>query len=592
MTRRIQLSDTTLADTTHALRGAPLTQEEILSLAGPLDEAGFHAVEVWGGSTFDLCLRLLHENPWERLRAMAGKMKRTPLRIIVRGQNLLGYRPQPLDVIQAFAEETAACGVRMARIHDPLNDPDNLGPVIDAFNRVGIETQGSIIYTQSPVHTMATFRDYARRLAAMGCARLCVSDIAGILTPHLARDLVREIAAFAPVSVHIRSVSGMGALASVAALEAGAEGVDCALGPFSVATAQSSPEAVLEALVGGELETGIDRRALKACTRNAERIAVRHAGSAEDTALLQNIISVHKIPFGMLSGLVAELRGINAMDRLPEILAEATRVREDFGWPPLISPVSQMVAELAIQNVVSGRRYGVVSREARDYLRGVYGAPPGAVNDALGGDLVRVTGRSALLLPPRMEPIETELVNLGVFRAREDVLTFALFGAAALPFLRDRGRTKSRLASNAPDRRLEFLTAFMERRRLRRLEVAEKDFQVRLVKRGPAPPAPAIQPFAPTAESPSAPPPAAIPSGPVVRSPLGGTFYRSSGPGQPVFAAEGAEVTAETVIGLVEAMKLFHEVKAGVVGTIERFEAADGGTVEEGSAICRLRGPA
>jgi pyruvate carboxylase subunit B len=252
-----------------------------------------------------------------------------------------------------------------------------------------------------------------------------------------------------------------------------------------------------------------------------------------------------------------------------------------------------MVAELAIQNVVGGRRYGTVSREARDYLRGVYGAPPGPVNDALIGDLVRVTGRSALLLPPQMEKLEAELKNLGFFRAREDVLTFALFGAAALPFLRDRGQ--SRLTRRAPvvvDRRLEFLTAFMERRRLRRIEIAERDFHVRLVKRGPVLASQALSPVMVEEALLEEAAPVELSSGPVVRSPLGGVFYRASGPGQPPFAAEGAEVTAETVIGLVEAMKLFHEVKAGVAGTIERFEIANGGAVEQDGVLCRLRATA
>lgn len=590
--RSIEIHDTTLSDSTHALRKAPLPAKEVVPLAEAMDAVGFHSAEVWGGATFDACLRYLHEDPWDRLRILSQKMARTPLRIIVRGQNLLGYRPMPLDVTRAFAREAARNGIRVARVFDSLNDIPNLEFVISAFIEAGVEPQGAIIYTQSPVHSVERFAMDAKHLVDLGCRSVCINDIAGILTPSVARQLVHAIQGFAPVAIHSRSITGMGAVSYIAAIEAGAVGIDCTIAPFSIAAAQPTSEAMLEAIADMNVETSIDRKALKAYSKLAEQIAVRHSIGLDEQQLFQSMISVHKIPIGMLTGLIAELRAINALARLSDTLAEVTRVREDFGWPPLITPISQMVSAQAIQNVIFGKRYSVMAREVLDYLRGMYGTPPGEVNPELLKGITPMTGRSSALLPERLEGCEAELKKEGLFQKSEDIITYALFGPLAISFFRHRKEPQAprKVVSNV-DSRLELLTAFMERRGVRKLELSGKEFHVRLVKRSA--PAPVARPAA-SGDTPSVEieelveEAAEVPAGLICAAPLSGTFYRAPSPGQPAFVEVGSEVSEETVIGLVEAMKLFHEVKAEKKGVIRSFAVEAGGMVEQGGAIAIL----
>lgn len=592
--RRIAINDTTLSDSTHGLRKSVLCGEDILSLAESIDAVGFDAAEAWGGATFDNCLRHLNENPWERLRILAARMPRTPLRIIVRGQNLLGYRPMPIDVIKAFAAEIARNGIKVVRVFDSLNDLGNLEVVIPVFLDAGVAVEGTIVYTQSPVHTIEIFTGMAQSLASLGCETLCLNDVAGILTPSVARRIVKALASIRPVSVHCRSITGMGAMAYLAAIESGATGIDCAISPFAMAASQPTIESMLEALEETDFETRIDRKSLKAYMKKAEAIAMRHTAEQSDPNLIQSLFSVHKIPFGMLSGIVAELHRINAVHRVEETLSEVTRVREDLGWPPLITPLSQMVQAVAIQNVLRGKRYAMIPQELRDYLKGLYGRPPGELNPDLASQVTPVSGRAALLLPPRMEALEAELKSANFYEKPEDVVTYALYGPLALSYFHARRDPAAppRKTSSARDNTLEILTAFMERRRVRRLEIDGKDFRVKLVRRGPPAPRSAAPEDYSSGSSETEETDGGAgtvePSGPAIVAPLGGTFYRSPGPGQPPFVDEGSKVSEETVIGLVEAMKLFHEIKAEKAGVIRKFAVENGGTIERGAAVAYL----
>lgn len=589
--RTIGIHDTTLSDSTHALRNAPLSSKDILPLAEAMDDVGFQSAEVWGGATFDSCLRYLGEDPWDRLRILSSRMTRTPLRIIIRGQNLLSYHPMPLDVIRAFAREAAQNGVKVARVFDSLNDIANLEFVIAELINAGIEPQGAIIYTQSPVHNTERFTEDARKLVKLGCKTVCISDIAGILTPSIARSLVEAIKPYAPVAIHSRSITGMGAVAYIAAVEAGAISIDCTISSFSIAAAQPTVEAMLEAMADMPVKTGIDPANLKAYSKLAEQIAVKHSTGMVDHQLYQSMISVHKIPIGMLSGLVSELRAINAHDRLSEVLAEVVRVREDLGWPPLISPMSQMVAAQAVQNVTFGKRYSVMSREVTDYLRGMYGAPPGEVNPDLMKGVTKVTGRSSQLLPPMMDQCVSELKSEGLYKNPEDAITYALFGQLALSYFRHRKEPHhpQKKVGKPVDSRLELLTSFMDRRGVRRLELSGKDFHVRLVKRSSTSSAAAAGSPNDDLEFDLDAASSDINDGLVpISAPLGGTFYRAPAPGRPPFLEEGAEVTEDTVIGLIEAMKLFHEVKAEKRGIIKSFSIESGGMVEQGGPLAYI----
>lgn len=590
--RRIDIFDTTFRDSAHTLRKTPLRTDELAPLAELMDAVGFPAAEVWGGATFSTCLRQLNEDPWDRLKLLTQKLKRTPLKMLVRGQCLLGFRPVPADVIRAFAKQAAEHGIRLARVFDPLNDIDNLEIVIQSLTEAGIAVEGCLVYTQSPVHSVARFVEDARHLVRLGAKGVCLMDIAGIITPSVARDFVTEVTQTAPVSLHARSTTGMAAMAYQAAIEAGASGVDCIIAPFGISSNMPTVEAILEALSGTDVESGIDPKALRAYSKRAESIAMQHAMNQSDRQIVESAISVHKISIGMLSGLIGELKSLNAQNRLGEVLAEVTRIREDFGWPPLIAPISPMVSAQAIQNVMLGQRYAIMSRETMNYLKGLYGRPPGEINPDLLKGVPKVQGRAANLLPPRMESAEEELKKEGLLQKKEDAITYALFGQLALSYFHYRKNPSApRKTARNLDTRVQLLTALMERRHLGRLEIGEKDFKIKLVKRGAhprhAPAHPAGEPSS-AGHAPATAPEREKATGTPVPSPLSGIFYRAPAPNQPNFVEPGAEVTEDTVIGLVEAMKLFHEVKAGGAGVLKAFACENGDSVDQGEAVAYL----
>ncbi|HBW47780.1 TPA: hypothetical protein DEF17_07610 [bacterium] len=592
MTRKIKISDTTLSDSSHTLRRMPLSIEELIPLAEAMDVAGFYSAEVWGGSTFDTCLRYLNENPWERLRIFSRKLKNTPMRIIVRGQNLLGYNPLSMDVIKAFAEEIAKNGIKYARIFDPLNDIGNLEHVISTFIAAGVDVEGTIIYSQSPVHSNEGFTEFGSQLLAMGCKSLCVNDVAGMLTPAEARELATSLSKLAPTFFHTRSISGMGALTYTAALEAGAEGIDCTIGPFAVSAAQPTIESMIHSASDLGLDTGLDQRTLRAYSKAAEYVAMKFATDNEDSNLSQNLISIHKIPVGMLVGISSELAAISAQQKLAEVLSEVTRIREDFGWPPLTTPISQLVAAQAIYNVISGKRYELKSREVINYLKGMYGSPPGEINPELFKGIERVSGRASLLMEPMMKKLENELRHEGVFERYEDVITYALFGQTALLYFKKRNDPSYQpQILQSVDNRLELLTSFMKRRGIKRLEISSKDFRIKLVKGFTKQQTQNINSdseFEDSKDSEKKSIESDFLKLEKIISPLTGTFYRASSPSDPPFVTEGTEVDENTVIGLVEAMKLFHEVKAERKGIIRKFAVENGETAEQNGVLAYM----
>ncbi|RMH59132.1 MAG: hypothetical protein D6679_02830 [Candidatus Hydrogenedentota bacterium] len=589
--KRIEIYDTTLRDSAHALKKAPMKTGDQIALASAMDSVGFSAAEIWGGATFDSCLRINFEDPWERLAALSRTFQRTPLRILLRGQNLLGYHPMPRDIIEIFSRAVAAHGITLARVYDSLNDVDNLEVVVGALKAEDIRVEGALIYTQSPVHSNDRFVEDALRLKKLGCDAVCLIDITGILTPGTVREIVSRVAKEIPVALHIRSAGGMAPVAYGAAIVAGASGLDCTVAPMSLAASLPSVQAILESLDDDEYETTIDPEALKAYTKKTEAIAIQRDIDSDGLGNDQASVTVHKIPFGMMSGLITELKELNAARRLNEVLAEVTRVREDFGWPPLITPISQMVAAQAVHNVLSGSRYSLISREVRDYLRGLYGRPPGEINPDLLSGITPLAGRTSLLLPPQADQARRILETEGLFEKEEDLLTFAMYGPVAQSFFRYRKDPRNRPPRGRTlEPRLRLLTEFMRKKRLTRLEIGEEDFRIKLVKSGSAARRPASVSVPVDEESTrdeaSLRPPE--PRGTPIPAPLGGTFYRAPSPTEPPFAEPGQEVTADTVIGLVEAMKLFHEVKAGQNGRLKEFAIENACAVDAGAPIAYL----
>ena len=594
---KIEIYDTTLRESVNTLRQSALTGGEVATLADLLDKVGFTAVDAWGGATFDVCMRYLNEDPWARLRMLTAKFEKSPVKILIRGQNLLGYRPVPQDLIQATAKHLSLSGVKMARIFDSLNDIDNLEPVIETFQDVGMDVEGCLVYTQSPVHSNERFVEDAKRLVEFGCRSICITDVAGMLTPTTARDLVSQICKITDVNIHARATTGMASMTYMAAIEAGAKGIDCTIAPFGISSSLPTVEAMLEALVEKKIETNIDRAALKECSKKGEFVALKHVITTDNQQMVENAISVHKISIGMMSGVLAELTTLNALDRLGDVLKEVTVVREDLGWPPLITPISQMISAQAIQNVVQEKRYVVMSREISDYLKGLYGTPPGELNPDLLEGITQVSGRAAMLLPPVMEKAKADLEKEGLEANDERVITYSLFGPLALAFYKGTNdQTPAPKKVSDSNSRLKMLSAYMDKRHLKRLEIQGEDFRVKLVKAGSdkrrvvsqaedfdlSDDLSGYDDEAGGAEE------SEKTSGRPVESPLTGVFYTAPSPGQPPFVEPGSEVDADTVVGLVEAMKMFHEVKAQFAGVFSSYAVESGGSVDQGSPVAFL----
>jgi pyruvate carboxylase subunit B len=430
----------------------------MLPAAERLDAIGYRSLEVWGGATFDVCLRYLHEDPWERLRLLKRAMPRTPLQMLLRGQNLVGYRHYSDDVVERFVEEAARQGIDIFRVFDALNDPRNMGAALAAVKKVGACAQATICYTTSPVHTLDAFVALGRRLAEMGADELCVKDMGGFLAPTdgavLVHALVKEVGL--PVVVHTHSASGMSTMTCLAVSEAGATAIDTALSPFAGGASQPPTESLVGALRGSALDPKLDLPAL------AELAEYFH-GVLDHYRPLLNLRSLqtdpgiltHQIPGGMLSNLLSQLQEQEALGRLAEVLEEVPRVRADLGYPPLVTPTSQIVGIQAVINVLTGGRYRSITREVQDYVRGLYGTPPGPLDPALvarvTAEAPAISGRPADLLPPEFEKSLQEVRALVPAADTAEALSYALFPLVYKSYraARDRGVTPDLLTTAA-----------------------------------------------------------------------------------------------------------------------------------------------
>jgi pyruvate carboxylase subunit B len=432
----VGITETVLRDGHQSLIATRMRTKHMVPAAERLDAIGYRSLEVWGGATFDVCLRFLREDPWERLRTLKRLMPKTPLQMLLRGQNLVGYRHYPDDVVRKFVAESARQGIDIFRVFDALNDPANMAVAIDAVRRAGARAQGTICYTQSPVHTLESFVDLGSQLAAMGADELCIKDMAGFLPPGEAGALVRALRAKVglPVVVHTHSASGLSTLTCLAAAEAGAAAVDSALSPFAGGSSQPPTETLVGAMRSGPLDPRLDLGALADLADYFHGVLDHYRGLLNLRALQTDPgILVHQVPGGMLSNLLSQLQQQDQLARLPEVLAEIPRVRADLGYPPLVTPTSQIVGIQAVINVLVGQRYGQVTKEVQDYVKGLYGRPPGPVDPDLArkvlGEGRPITGRPADLLAPELETALAELRALVPAADDAELLSYAIFPA-------------------------------------------------------------------------------------------------------------------------------------------------------------------
>ena len=430
--KRIELTETVLRDAHQSLLATRMRTEDMLPVANKLDQAGFWSLEMWGGATFDTCLRYLQECPWERLRLLRKAMPKTRFQMLLRGQNIVGYHNYPDDVVERFIEKAAENGIDVFRIFDAMNDVRNMKTAIAAALKAGKIVEGTICYTISPVHSIDYFLRLGERLAELGVQIICLKDMGGLLAPYAAYETIKGLKSRIPLPLHLHShcTAGLAPMSYMMAIEAGADILDTALSPLSQGTSQPATEAVVAALKDTIHDTGLDLKLLGELADHFYAVRKKYAEfeSPVNNQVKADIL-ISQIPGGMLSNLVAQLRQQKAEDKLEAILAEVPVVRKDFGYPPLVTPTSQICGSQATLNVMTGKRYSVVATETRNYVMGLYGEPPGPISEEVKekvlGKKQPITGRPADLLEPGLEKARKEIGSLA--RSEEDVLSYALF---------------------------------------------------------------------------------------------------------------------------------------------------------------------
>ena len=441
----VKIVETALRDGHQSLFATRMNTDEVLLALEELDKVGYHAIEIWGGATFDACLRFLNEDPWERLRAAKKICKNTKLQMLFRGQNILGYRHYADDVVEKFVEKSLKNGIDIIRIFDALNDIRNLECAVKATKKYGGECQIALSYTTSPVHTVAYYVELAKKVESLGADSLCIKDMAGVMMPKDAYELISALKKNTnlPIELHSHCTGGLCEMTYLKAIEAGVDIVDCALSPLSGGTSQPCTESLNFALKGTQYDPNLNVDMLNAAAEKMQTVRAKYLAngllSPKVLSVNANIIK-YQVPGGMLSNLINQLKAQGASDKLDDVLREVPEVRKDMGYPPLVTPLSQMVGTQAVLNVLNGERYKMVPKEINEYLHGRYGASPAPVNEEIRkkiiGDDKVITYRPADDLKPEFEGLKKQYK--GVAKSDEDVLSIALFGDVALKFINQR----------------------------------------------------------------------------------------------------------------------------------------------------------
>jgi len=439
---RVKLTDTVFRDAHQSLLATRMRTRDMLPIAEKMDQVGFFSLETWGGATFDTCIRYLNEDPWERLRALKKAMPNTPMQMLLRGQNLVGYRHYADDVVDKFVQKAAENGIDIFRIFDAVNDIRNMERSIKAAKKMEKHVQGGISYTISPVHSNELFAQFAVQLAELGCDSLCIKDMAGLITPKNAYDLIRAVKREVnlPINLHTHCTSGMAQMSYFHACQAGVDILDTAMSPLSGGSSQPATESLVASLQGTPYDTGLDLELLTEIKRYFERIMEIYAPVFNAiSARLDTNVLVYQVPGGMLSNLVSQLIEQKALDKFDEVLAEIPKVRKDLGYPPLVTPTSQIVGTQAVLNVITGDRYKMVPKEVKDYVKGLYGKSPAMIDPKVRlkvlCDEEPITVRPADLLLPEYDNAKKAVDALKLGTREEDYLTYALYPQVALKFL-------------------------------------------------------------------------------------------------------------------------------------------------------------
>jgi len=564
----LKITDTTLRDAHQSLIATRMRTEDMLPLAESINKVGFFSVEAWGGATFDTCIRFLNDDPWQRLQELHDVLTKTPIQMLLRGQNLVGYRHYSDDVVDLFVDRSYENGVNIFRIFDALNDIRNMERSMRAVKKAGGHLQAAISYTASPVHSIPKFIEMAEELAAHDCDSICIKDMAGLVLPHEAQELITGIKEQTGilVNLHSHSTSGLAPMSYQAAIEAGVDILDTAMSPFAFGTSQPATESIVASVVGTPRDTGISVAALQEVRDQAALVREKYEGLF--TAVAERIDSnvlVYQLPGGMITNLISQLEEQSALDKLLEVHKEIPRVREDLGYPPLVTPTSQIVGTQAVLNILAGERYKNITKEVRDYVKGLYGKPPGLISEEtkrlIIGDEEVITVRPADVLEPMYSKMEAEAKEAGIATSVDDVLTYILYPAIAPSFLKG-----ERIAEEIPSVSQKRGSSTFELPGMMEVEVDGEVFSVRIVS---------VEGKTVT-DDPSAPPRGDVPG--AVKSNMQGIVLELK-------VDRGDTVNEGDVLLVLEAMKMENPIHSPRAGSVIDIYVDSGDTVQNGDIL-------
>ncbi len=631
---KVGLTDTTLRDAHQSLWATRMKTEDMLPIIKKIDDLGYSSLEVWGGATFDVCLRYLNEDPWERLRLLKANAPKTPLMMLLRGQSLVGYTHYPDDVVRAFVKHMIENGIDIVRIFDALNDVRNIQVPLEAAKDAGAHVQASVVYTISPVHTTEHFLETAIELEKMGADSICIKDMAGLLDPYRAYELVKLFKKNlkVPVQLHSHYVGGMAVVTYLKAAEAGVDVVDTASVPLAFGSSQPPVETVVRALQGSPYDTEMNMHDLFEVAAYFEELRKSRGYERGVTRISDMRVFEHQVPGGMISNLVSQLEEQNALDRLEDVLSEIPNVRADMGYPPLVTPTSQMVGIQSVLNILSGERYKLIPEEVRRYVLGYYGKPPAPISEELKKKIITpdkkvITCRPADLLENKLEKMRDEIKDY--YRSEDDLLSYALFPQVAKRYFeyreqnegdaivtpppvsnekpKNKGKASSAAVSGKPKlasrpinkevdsmelHELKDLIMLINDTEISELSLESGDVKVKIKKGGAdaadnAAEKPAAKPVKTEAPAPAAEPEPEEPAADLtaVTAPMVGTFYSAASPDADPYVQVGDMVNQGQTMCILEAMKLFNEIPAPADGRVVKILVENAQSVEYGQEL-------
>jgi len=606
----VGITDTTLRDAHQSLWATRMLTEDMVPILKQIDGIGYFSAEVWGGATFDASLRFLDENPWDRLRVIKKHMQRTPLQMLLRGQNLVGYRHYSDDLVRRFVKASVDNGMDIFRNFDALNDTRNLKSSFEAIKEFGGHASGAVVYTISPVHTLDHYVETALEMVEMGVDSICIKDMAALLTPARTEKLVRKLKSEIdlPLIVHCHYIGGMAPMNYWKAIEAGADVIDTATVPIAFGNSQPATEMIVAALKETPFDTRLDLNKLYDIAEYFEQIRVRRQYKRGVTSLAHMRVFSHQVPGGMISNLISQLEQQGAVDRLDEVLEEIPRVRAEVGFPPLVTPLSQIVGTQAVLNVLTGKRWGLIPGEMKNYIKGLYGKAPGPVDPDIAakvlGDLKPITHRPADDLTETFDGCAKEIGDLA--RTEEDVLMYALFPNEARAYLEKHqdgvedavfmAGVRTRTITEGDDvdvEQIKELVKLLDDSQVGEIVVEEGETRVQIRRTGMLAqiPAQSVAPSDPIDDAPAASDASKVDaherpdSWKKVVAPMVGTVYRSPSPDAAPYVEVDDSVDESQTLCIVEAMKLMNEIPMEERGVIKEIAVENGEAVEYGQVL-------